>query len=554
MNEINLKNIPNPIIEILANRGIFGEDALREYFSIKPKLTYDPFLLKNMKAGVDLILDNINGGRKIVIYGDYDTDGITSTALLLKFLGKLTVNLDYYIPSRIDEGYGLNMTAIEKIHSMGCNLLITVDCGSVSRNEVEYARSLGMDTLVTDHHTLGEVISDGPVINPKQPGDDYPFKELAGVGVAYKLAQGIQRKLGLPKYYITELLDLVAVGTIGDMVSLTDENRTLVKYGIRLIKTGECNKGIMKLFNKSSIDINKINAKEISYGIVPKINAAGRLSDAKIALKLLMAEADEEIEEYGSMLVDINNKRKSLQDDIYKKCIEIVNENHKDDSFLVVNAENAHEGITGIVAGKIKEYFKRPTIIVTNNGEYLKGTGRSIQGVNLDNMLSNNNNLFIKFGGHKAACGFTAEARKLNEIRGSLKEEMDLIARENPLIFQLENKEDLIIGVKDADLNLIKSLELMEPLGSDNEYPVFKINGVLLKDIRFMGSSNEHVRFMAEDKDKNIIQCIVFNNALKYREMLNSSKEVNLLGLIEINEWNNKISLQMKVIDIDEGN
>ncbi len=549
MNQIDLKNIPKPIIDVLANRGIVGEAELKEYFSNSPKLTYDPFLLKNMEAGVDLILNNIDNKEKILIYGDYDTDGITSTALMLKFLGKLTDNLEYYIPSRFDEGYGLNKGAIDKINKMGAKLLITVDCGSVSKTEVDYAKSLGIETVITDHHTIGETIASGIVINPKQQGDDYPFKDLAGVGVAYKLAQSIQRTLKLHKSTITELLDLVAIGTIGDMVSLTDENRTLVKYGLRLIKAGDCNVGMKKLLDKSSIDIKKVDSKEISYGIVPKLNATGRLSNASIGLELLLATKSDDIDRLSDKLIEINAKRKKLQDDVYKKCIDIVNKEHKKDEFLLIDAKDAHEGITGIVAGKIKEYFNKPTIIVTDNSGYIKGTGRSIIGVNLYEMLNNHRELFVRFGGHKAACGFMANRESLEDIRKLLNEDMRNILKNNPNISELGKREDLVININEISLELVDAIKLMEPLGSGNPAPVFKIPKAKLNNFRFMGNDDIHMKFMAHDEEDLELQCIMFGKAKEYGDSMVNCSWANLIGALDINEWNNRVSIQMKIID-----
>ncbi|MBK5253708.1 MAG: single-stranded-DNA-specific exonuclease RecJ [Peptostreptococcaceae bacterium] len=550
MIENKTNNIPDVLTEILSNRGISGEENLNEYFSNKPKATYNPFLLNNMEAGVDLILASIEKNKKIVIFGDYDTDGITSTAVLLKVLGGLTDNLDYYIPSRIKEGYGLNKEAVSKIKKEGGDLLITVDCGSVSKEEVKYAKEIGLDVIVTDHHTIGDKMADGIVINPKAPNDKYPFKELAGVGVAYKLAQGIQRRLNLPKNVITEVLDLVAIGTIGDMVSLTDENRTLVKYGIRLIKSGEGNKGLKRLIEMSSINNQKINSRDISYGVVPKINASGRLGDATIGVKLMKATTADEIEKYCNILIDNNNERKRIQDDVYEKCVDIVEKKHLDDNFLVVDANDSHEGITGIVAGKLKEKYQKPTIIVTNNENGVKGTGRSVAGVNLYELINNHNELFVRFGGHKAACGFSARKENLNEIRRYLNADMDLMISLNPNILTQGVQADKRIEINDADADLVKALELMEPTGSGNEVPTFAINDVKIKEYYFMGNEDKHAKFVATDTQGHQMVCILFGKASEYRSLITSDNSINLIGAVELNEWNNKSNIQIRVKSI----
>ena len=316
----------NPIIiKLLSNRGIVGEDEIAEFLSEKPQKTYDPFRLLNMEAGVDLILSTINAGKKICIYGDYDADGITSISLLMNVLSHLTDQLDYYIPSRFDEGYGLNKTAIEHIHDTGAGLIITVDCGSVSYEEVEYAKELGLDVVITDHHNIAGVIADGIVINPKQPGCDYPFKHLAGVGVAFKLAQAIQQKAGLPKSILTETLDLVAVGTIGDVVPLIDENRTLVKYGMRELNR-RSRKGMKDLVDVICQKTETITSESVAFIIVPHLNAVGRMLCADSAVDLLISEREDIIKENVEKLVESNKHRKLVQEDAYRHCTKIVDQ------------------------------------------------------------------------------------------------------------------------------------------------------------------------------------------------------------------------------------
>ena len=319
-----------------------GDSEISEFLSDKPKKTYDPFLLLNMEEGVDLILSSIDQGERICIFGDYDADGITSTTVLMEVLSNLTDNLTYYIPSRFDEGYGLNCKAIEKIKADNVDLIVTVDCGSVSFEEVEYAKSLGLKILVTDHHTIADRIADCPVINPMQPGCQYPFKRLAGVGVAFKLAQAIVNVTGLPKSVVTRTLDVVGIGTIGDIVPLIDENRTIAKYGIRMLNLTE-RAGVSSLIEGVSLEKGKINSGNVSFAIVPHINAAGRMEHAYTAAEVMMAKNTEDARAGVSKLVKFNNMRKSRQEATFAECEELIAEKYSEDSFLVIELEDAHE-------------------------------------------------------------------------------------------------------------------------------------------------------------------------------------------------------------------
>ena len=315
--------VPEIVLKIIESRGI-GAEMREEFFSRRPRLAYDPFLLANMQEGVDLLLSAIDEGRKIVVYGDYDVDGITSVSLMMKVLGSLTSNVDYYIPSRLDEGYGLHRESIDRIAESGGQFIVTVDCGSVSREETAYAHSLGIQTLVTDHHNVSDVRAEGLIINPKLKGDDYPFNGLAGVGVAYKLALAIARTREVPKSVMAEVLELVAIGTIADIMPMLDENRTIVKCGLRSIHLGCRNKGLRRLIDMSGLDYRTLRTSDVSYGIAPKINASGRLGDASVGVRLFLAETDEEAEECCNMLIEANQERRRLQDDAYEKGLDMI--------------------------------------------------------------------------------------------------------------------------------------------------------------------------------------------------------------------------------------
>lgn len=546
----------NPLIRrILGARGIVSPDDVIEYLSEKPRQTHDPYLLKNMDRAVDAILSSVAAGKKICVYGDYDVDGISSVCLLMEFLGKLTDNLIYYIPSRFEEGYGLNIEAIDAVRERGAELLLTADCGTSSYHEVEYAKQIGMNVIVTDHHSIGESMADCILINPKQPDCRYPFKDLCGCGVAFKLAQAIQRRLGMPKADIANLLDLAALATVGDIVPLLGENRSLVKYGLEAINR-KTRKGLAKLIDEVGIKDKTVKACHISYIIAPHLNAGGRILSAETGLRLLMSDDDDEISRNVEELIENNRLRKKIQDEAFEKCVEIVEKNFYDDLFLVIDAEDAHEGVIGIVAGKIKEKYCRPAIIVTGSREegILKGTGRSIDSIDIYGTIKQYEDLFIKFGGHAGACGFKIEKDKIGDLRKNLNEEMRRICSSAPESFSGEIAVDAAVEIKDFSPEFLELLEKLEPIGHKNEKPVFMISNLKIAGLNYMGKNNEHVRLFLRDSKKNSIEAIFFNEAPDYSDILKLYNKIDIVGYPEINHWNGSRKVQFVICDMREGN
>ncbi len=541
-----MMDINRVILELLDKRGINGDENIREFLSPKPLLTYDPFLLKNMKEGVDLILDNVNKNNKICIYGDYDADGVTSVSILMEVFTKFTDNVTYYVPSRFEEGYGLNKVAIKELHDEGINLIITVDCGIVSFDEVDYAKELGMDIIVTDHHSLGDKLPSCLVINPKQEGCNYPFKSLAGCGVSFKLSQALQRTLDLPKSTINRVLDLVALGTIGDVVPLVDENRTMVKYGMAEMLSGRRD-GLKKLIKKTVKDTNKMTSENISYGIVPHLNAAGRMESAKIGIELFTSKDDIIQDEKVEKLLDLNKQRKLLQQETFEKCIDTYEKQYTEYEFPIIKMDYAHEGITGIVAGKMKDYCNKPVAIVTKDGENYKGTCRSIEAVDIYEVLSKERNLFLKFGGHSSACGFTIEESKINLLQNNIEMTMSNMDIDK----EGDNfKYDLVLKGEDISLDLAKELLLLEPFGCENEKPTFLIKDVIVKDIIYMGSNKEHMKFKAEINGYGKLDCICFNYTHIFKFDIYQGCILDIVGSFDINYWNGREKLQFMINNI----
>jgi len=527
--------IHSKVLEIIESRGI-GEEMLDEFFSSKPRLAYDPFLLANMREGVDSLLKAVDEGKRIVIYGDYDVDGITSTALLMKVLGSLTSNVSYYIPSRLDEGYGLHRESIDRIRERGGEYIVTVDCGSSSAEETAYAHSLGIETLVTDHHNMSDHRAEGTIINPKLPEDNYPFKGLAGVGVAYKLALAVARERSIPGPLMAEMLEFATIGTIADIMPMTDENRTLVKCGLRSIHLGCRNKGIRELIDRSALDYRTLKAGDISFGIAPKINASGRLGDASLGVRLLLSDNEQEIRECCTELIEANRERRRLQDEAYDRGMSLLDDESGKGDFVIVEINDSHEGVLGIVAGKLREKINRPVVVISRNGDTYKGTGRSIPGVNLYEMLDKYRKRFISFGGHSAACGFTIDAAGMESLRRELNEDIQAKFDEDPGIFDEIHASDAEIKADDIDLELAEALQMLEPCGKDNEVPVFVIRNAVVKGWRFLKDDDKMARFTLVTGDGRSIDSVIFRNAAEAYEAVNEG-DVDIYCNIEINTW-----------------
>lgn len=547
------------ITELLKNRGVCDEADVLEFLSDSPKLTYDPFMLKGVKEGVELIKKHLERGSRICIYGDYDADGVTSVTLMMTALSKVTDNISYYIPSRFGEGYGLNMDAVKKVAEDHTDLIITVDCGSVSYEEVEYAKSLGMDVIVTDHHSITDKKADCILINPKQPDSGYPFDGLAGVGVAFKLVQALNRAGVLEKSVISEVLDLVAVGTIGDIVPLVDENRTLVKFGLRQVNSGR-RAGLAALIRGVGLNLGHIGSDNVAFVIVPHINAAGRLEDASLGVKLLLEGAelvDKGISEGAQMdihtnerlieeLIVCNKKRKTVQQETFENCLKQVDLDNLP-SIILINAGDAHEGITGIVAGKLKEQFYRPSIIVTSLADdetMLKGTGRSVEDVNLYELLKQSDSLFTKFGGHKGACGFTIPAANLEKLASDLDQHMQELLAENPAALERKSPAEMVLNLSDVSIELAQELEKLAPFGASNPAPVFEFRGVTVERPQPMGATGIHVRFNAVVGGQRV-QCVLFSKAKEYADIIYDGAVIDIAAYIEISVWNGQQRLQL---------
>lgn len=543
-----MRKLSNLIIGLLEKRGITGEEDIEEFLSESPQRTYDPFLMLNMEKGVEMVLDAVSRGQRICIYGDYDADGITSTVMMMQMLSRLTDNLFYYIPSRFDEGYGLNMSAVDTVKEKGADMLITVDCGCVSVEEIAYAQRLGMTVLVTDHHTPGDIEVSCPVINPRQAGCEYPFKGLAGCGVVFKFCCALINRTGFDSSMKKRLLDLAAIGTVGDIMPMVDENRTIVKYGLKAIRNSG-RKGLCALLSELSINQRTVTEEDIAYSLVPHLNAAGRIKDADTAVELLLSDDDATVKRYVKELVRRNVLRKEIQNDTYEKCLMIASDQIETRKCLVIKCDDAHEGITGIVAGKIKDRYSRPVIIVSPVAEGLRGTGRSVPGIDLFSVLKESEQLFTKFGGHKGACGFTMDEENFGSLFDEVEKTVTRREEEGPQDDPDRQEPDVEIDICDISQALVGDIRMLAPFGPENEIPVFAVRG-RPENAVYMGSENEHMRFTLVSDDGSYIKCVLFSKAEKYGAVLSEKRQVCVTGTLKISSWRGNSFIQMVVKDI----
>lgn len=541
-------NISRIVRQLLENRGITREEEIEEYLSPKPKLTHDPFLMKGMQQAVEMILLHAEKKSRICVYGDYDCDGVSSIFVLTTVLRQLTDPdlISHYIPSRFSEGYGLKDKAIEMIAERGTDLLITVDLGITQAKEVELAKSLGMDVIITDHHNPGKSVPNCIVLDPKQEDCGYPFSGICGCGVAYKLAQALQRTYGFEKEVILRLLDIVGIATIGDVVPLIDENRTIAKYGLYEIRSGR-RKNINILLDTMSRDYRRIDSYGVSFGIVPHINAAGRMEDAENALSLLTAEGEGEIRKYAGILADYNAERKSVQEEAFERCMRLMEEQCPGSPIPVIRDDKAHEGIVGIVAGKISTRLNRPALVLTEKDGALKGSGRSIESVDLYSIIAACSDKLERFGGHVAACGLTlADADDLDDFRKALEREMEKLLSRYPDLLEDRGHFDMSVEPDEVTLETAEQIEAMEPFGNANEKPAFKLEGMQISRGFLMGEKRNHIRFNAE-KNGYTVQCVAFFCDDELKDTVFEDPVADVIGKMQVNDFRGRKSVQFVV-------
>lgn len=540
----NKYNLNSLLATILVNKNIIDKEKIRLFLEPNRNDFYDPYLINDMDIATDRIIKAINNQEKVIIYGDYDVDGITSITVLKSFLKDVGLQASYYIPNRLEEGYGLNKDAINKIAEQGYTLMITVDCGITAIEEVEYANSLGIETIITDHHEPGEELPNAlAVIDNKRKDSKYPFRELAGVGVAFKVSQALSQKLNLKEEIYLKYLDIVCVGTISDIVPLVDENRVITKLGMLLVKQTK-NLGLRSILNSSGY--RQINSMAISFGVAPRINACGRLGDAEEALKLLLSTDIYEVNELTNKLNEHNRQRQEIEKSISKEAIEkIENEKLNENRTIVVGGKNWHHGVIGIVSSKITEKYFKPSILLSleENG-IAKGSGRSIPGFDLHEALMKCEDLLDKFGGHSMAVGLTLKQENLSEFY----KRFEYFAKESKIeeIVPIINV-DAKIELRDINKKVIEDLKQLEPFGEANKMPIFALKNVKIDSIRSL-SDGKHLKLTLREKNQ-VISAIGFNIGNLVNEYKIGDR-IDIAGTLEINTYNGMESLQINIKDV----
>jgi single-stranded-DNA-specific exonuclease len=561
------------IVNILANRGIKELEEINKFIKASLEDLENPLLMKDMDKGTDIIKKAIAESRSIVIYGDYDVDGVTSTVILYKALKRCGANVEYYIPDREYEGYGVNSERIKLLKAEGAEVLLTCDNGISAIEQIKLAKELGMTVVITDHHEVtftednegnrSYVIPEADaVINPKQKDCSYPFKLLCGAGIAFKFASALYKKMDIDALYLNELIEFAGIGTICDVVDLVGENRIIAKNALERLRNTR-NTGLYTLMEVLGIKDKKISAGTIGFQIGPCVNATGRLETAALSVELLLCEDRARAQELSMLLSELNKKRQYMTTKNVEEIIEIIeNSDLKNDKVLVIFKEDVHESIAGIVAGKVKERFNVPTLVITGGKEMPKGSGRSIEEYNLFEELLRCKHLIEKFGGHPMAAGLSLKKENIEPLRRELNKNCCL------------GQEDIIpkvridrrIPIKALSISFIDQLEALEPFGKGNETPIFAEKNLLVDKFYFFGKDANVLKLNLVSEEQGIkIEAVGFGKVEEFKELLkerydedylnrlsdyNFSKEKLKLDIIfypYINHYNGIDSLQLRI-------
>ena len=527
---------------IIANKELKNNDEIEVFLKPTRKDFHDPYLMPDMEIAVNRIIKAINNQEKVIIYGDYDVDGITSITVLKKFLADRGLEVDSYIPNRLDEGYGLNKNAIDYIVSKGYDLMITVDCGISGNEEIDYANTLGLETIVTDHHEPTETLPKAlAVVDAKRKDNKYPFNQLAGVGVVFKLIQAISQVYKLEEKEYLKYLDIVCVGTISDIVPLVDENRVITKLGLKLVQVTK-NVGLKSLL--ATIGYKKVDSSAISFGVAPRINACGRMGHEQDALQLFLTDNVVEAVKISQKLNEYNKQRQDIEKKIFEEVLTKIENGEKDKPCIVLAEKNWHHGVIGIVSSKVTEMYYKPSILIClENGEG-KGSGRSIQGFDLHEALTKCSNHVDRFGGHSMAIGISVSEDNFEAFKSEFE---DYVSNTNineliPVI-----KVDEEVFAKDININAVNELNALEPFGEANKMPIFMYRNLRINSIRAL-SDGKHLKLTLKDENM-IIDAIGFNMGNLVDEFLIGDK-IDVLGNLEVNRFNGRENVQINLKDL----
>ncbi len=522
---------------LLYERGIQTAESLKKFLHPSLEDLHDPYLLYDMDKAVERIRRAIEEYETILIYGDYDADGMTSAAIMKETLEELGAEVQVYLPNRFTDGYGPNQSVYKYfIEQQGVSLIVTVDNGVAGHQAIDYAQEMGVDVIVTDHHSLQETLPNAyALIHPEHPESSYPFKDLAGCGVAFKLA------CALLEHVQVELLDLVAIGTIADMVSLTDENRVMVKYGLSLLRQTE-RLGMQELIKVAGIDLDSLDEETVGFQLAPRLNALGRLDDPNPAIELLTGFDEEEAQELALMVDSKNSERKEIVQEIYDQAKEMLDLQYP---VQVLAKEGWNPGVLGIVAGRLLEELQQPVILLSIEDGRAKGSARSVEAIDIFQALKDHQDLFVAFGGHAGAAGMTLEVDRLADLRDVLVEyihehELDLASRPSLIL-------DEELDLEGLSLDTLKSFDRLAPYGMDNKKPLFYIKDFQVESARTMGQNNAHLKLRIR-KGAASFEVVAFgkgNLALEFSQ----AQGLELAVSLSVNQWNGHTSLQLMLVD-----
>lgn len=533
---------------VIRNRGIEGRENIERYLYGDLDSLYSPWILKDMRPAVDILKRKLKEGQKIRIVGDYDIDGVCSTYILYQALKRLGGNVDYAIPDRIKDGYGINESMIRAAAEDGIDTILTCDNGISAFSQIQTAKEFGMTVIVTDHH---EVPADGEreilppadaVIDPKQRSCSYPFPEICGAVVAYKLVQALYEESGVSREEWLELLEFAAIATVGDVMKLQDENRMIVKYGLK--KLGHTkNLGLRKLAEKTNLDLSSITAYHIGFVIGPCLNAGGRLQTAKLALSMFLAKDEETAEELAQELKDLNDMRKDMTEHWTAEAKVLADTQYRNDKVLVIFLPDCHESLAGIIAGRLREYCQKPAIVLTRSEEAVKGSGRSIESYHMFQKLSEVKDLMLKFGGHPMAAGLSLLEENIDEFRRELNERSGLTEED----FKAKLWIDVPMPIDYINERLVEELKILEPFGQGNEKPLFAQKQVRIRSCRVIGKNKNVVKLVLEGGSGMPMDGILFTDGIAFEEERAGRTVMDIIYYPEINEYNGNRNLQVVI-------
>ena len=535
---------------IIRNRDVVGEEAVRRYLYGTRRDLYSPHLLKDADKAAEILLGKIAAGKWIRIVGDYDIDGVCSTYLLYTALKRLSAKVDYEIPDRIKDGYGINEQIIEAAAADGVDTVLTCDNGISAVPQMEYARQHGLTVVITDHHDIAQD-TDGKdilpwasaIVNPKQSDCTYPWKEICGAVVAYKLIQILYERVGIPAREWEEMLEFAAIATVGDVMRLQDENRIIVKEGLKQMPRTK-SVGLKLLVEKNNLDISNLSAYHIGFVIGPCLNAGGRLQTAKLALRLLLSRDAEEADALAQELKLLNDQRKDMTAQGLEQAARQVEEHFQNDKVLVVYLPDCHESLAGIIAGRLRERYNKPSFVITKSEDGVKGSGRSIEAYHMFASLCEVKELFTKFGGHPMAAGLSmAEEADVERLRRQLNERAKLTEED----FIPKLWIDVPMPMDYVTEDFIHELELLEPFGNGNEKPQFAQKGLRIRSARVLGKNRNAVKLAVITPDGTPMDAMVFTDGDAFLEEMGDSRVMDAIYYPTINEYNGNRTIQAVV-------